>query len=115
MSIVKVTFSLKGRINRKTYILFFIAFMVLYVILTEILGENAGNGLFVLLAFYPLLSLQVKRWHDLDKSGWWCLAGIVPILNLLCFIRLLTRKGTEGTNRFGDDPLLGSKVETLQV
>jgi uncharacterized membrane protein YhaH (DUF805 family) len=104
MSIPKVSFKFKGRINRKTFGLFFLAFLFLDIVLTEILGD-LGEFLFILIGFFPLLTLQIQRWHDLDKSGWWTLANIVPILNLLCLIRLLSKKGTEGINRFGEDPL----------
>ena len=40
----------------------------------------------------------------MDKSGWWVLLILVPILNLATYIYLLIKKGTNGANRFGAVP-----------
>ncbi|MBI2512119.1 MAG: DUF805 domain-containing protein [Opitutae bacterium] len=49
------------------------------------------------------LAAQVKRWHDLDRSGWMVLVSLVPIVgflvNLICLGFL---RGTAGANRFGE-------------
>ena len=50
-------------------------------------------------------ALQAKRWHDRDKSAWWILLNFIPIANLWALIETLFLRGTEGSNRFGDDPL----------
>ena len=47
----------------------------------------------------------VKRFHDLDKSGWFVLGLLVPFFNIYLWILLLFVKGTTGANRFGMDPL----------
>jgi uncharacterized membrane protein YhaH (DUF805 family) len=50
--------------------------------------------------------VQIKRWHDLDKSGWWVLVNLIPILGgLWSLIECGFLKGTNGQNRFGPDPL----------
>ena len=60
----------------------------------------------ILLIFMMIasLALVVRRLHDLDKSGWWYLLiftiiGIIPLIIWFC------SKGTEGENRFGENPL----------
>jgi len=58
----------------------------------------------ILLLFWPSIAVQVKRWHDLDKSGWWVLANLVPIIGGLIFIGIGFIRGTRGNNRFGSDP-----------
>ncbi len=50
------------------------------------------------------LALVVRRLHDTNKSGWWYLIiftiiGILPLLYWYC------KKGDEGENRFGSNPL----------
>ncbi len=69
-------------------------------------------GLFVLGMILPQISLQVRRFHDRNISGWWYLAlvvlGAVPYLGLipcLAITVISVLKGTEGPNRFGPDPL----------
>lgn len=52
------------------------------------------------------LSLTVKRYHDRDKSGWWVLIQLVPIVGAVwAFIETGCLAGTSGSNRFGSDPL----------
>ena len=47
----------------------------------------------------------VRRLHDLDKSGWWIWLFLVPLFNIYLGALLFFKKGTEGPNRFGMDPL----------
>lgn len=63
----------------------------------------------VLLLLAPLLiwisvAVQVKRWHDRDKSGWWFLMNFVPIIGWIwVLIECGFLRGTMGPNRFGDE------------
>ena len=91
---------------------------------------NAAVGPWVLLWIVSLLAVVQKRLHDLDISGWW-LPGFIIVLLLLDsslsasfpsipedirrsiisiamgvgIIWLGSAKGTEGSNRFGPDPI----------
>ena len=59
----------------------------------------------LLLFFWMLFAIAVKRYHDHDSSGWWSVLGLVPFfgqLGLLVSLGIL--KGKEGDNRFGPDP-----------
>ena len=93
-------FTSEGRLNRKSYIYrsFFLSIVLFVVqgILSFVLGifQLAAN-----------IMMGVRRLHDLDKSGWWMLLLIVPLVNLFFCLYLLFFKGTEGPNEYGDDPL----------
>ncbi|PDT04970.1 DUF805 domain-containing protein [Rhizobium chutanense] len=70
------------------------------------------GGLFILTILLPLISLQVRRFHDRNISGWWYLAlivlGMVPTIGSvsgLAITALSVLRGTDGPNRFGPDPL----------
>jgi len=55
---------------------------------------------------YVGLVIQVKRWHDRNKSGLWVLIAIIPYIGALwTFIECGCLRGTAGANRFGPDPL----------
>jgi uncharacterized membrane protein YhaH (DUF805 family) len=55
------------------------------------------------------LAVQIKRWHDRDKSGWWALMNLVPIVGQIwVLVECGFLRGTEGVNRFGKDPLTQS-------
>ena len=63
---------------------------------------SAVFGLAVLL---PYISVIVRRLHDTDRSGWWYWIGLVPLVGFILLIVWWASKGTDGPNRFGDDPL----------
>ena len=66
---------------------------------------NAVLWPFVLLS----IIIQIKRWHDRDKSGWWVLINLIPYLGQAwTVIECGFMKGTVGNNRFGLDPLSSS-------
>lgn len=61
------------------------------------------SGIYSLAVYLPILALQVRRLHDINRSGWWLLfsgTGIGSILLLIWFCKA----GTEDTNLFGSDP-----------
>ena len=65
-------------------------------------------GILWLIIIWPAICLYAKRWHDRDKSGWWSLIGLVPIIGgIWMLVELGFLPGTEGPNRFGPDPLAG--------
>ena len=76
--------------------------------------SNAMSGMIVpfsilfLVFLWPSLAIYTKRWHDRDKSGWWSLIMFVPIIGGIWFlVECGFLRGTDGPNRFGDDPLGG--------
>ncbi len=51
------------------------------------------------------LVVQLKRWHDRDKSVWWLFINLVPYVGWLwVLIELGCLRGTKGPNRYGPDP-----------
>ena len=116
--------SFSGRINRGTFWKINLTAVVLIVLLgvgAAILipqiapamkgaGESGGIVFTILLfAVYGLaiwisLATAAKRWHDLDKSAWFVLLNIIPLVGFLAFLYVGCVPGTEGQNRFGDVP-----------
>ena len=56
----------------------------------------------------PNLGMAVRRLHDLDKSGWFLLLGLIPIIGVIILLFWFVQRGTVGDNRFGPDPLASS-------
>lgn len=124
MSIMDLLFSFKGRIRRSQYWLAaLVAGVVFGVLINVIIGftfaANPGaleQGQFqpivwigMGLAYIPLiwisLALAIKRWHDRDKSGWWVLIGLIPIVGgIWTLIECGFLDGTQGPNKFGPSP-----------
>lgn len=105
-----------GRSRRKEYWMFVLLQMLLLVPLVLIAmaldGDASGGGLFLIavLGLYflvfliPGLAVQVRRFHDQDKSGWLVLLGFIPYIGGLILLIFMCLEGTRGHNRFGPDP-----------
>jgi|SRR5579871_2152233 len=62
----------------------------------------------VLGVFPPMISATVRRAHDRDCPGKWCLIYFVPFGSIWLLVSFC-RRGTAGDNRFGPDPLAESR------
>ncbi len=118
-------FSYKKRLNRLRYIKRTVAIGIINVLLAvaisiiEVANNNNHNidisttvlilAVFIVTASIVVLTsstmLQIRRFHDVDRSGWWVLTTFIPIVGIIPGIYLLFAKGTVGDNRFGPDPL----------
>lgn len=59
---------------------------------------------FVLAALIPGLACAVRRLHDSEKSGWWILICLVPIVGGIILLVFLLLDGTSGANKYGVNP-----------
>ena len=118
ISIPKVLFSFSGRISRSEYwikgVLVLMPFSILNNILFFAVNSDVAYIFAVIISvisLWPGIALNVKRWHDRDRSTLWFLTLLIPFVNLGFMIWIMVEtyflKGTDGTNRFGDDPLQG--------
>lgn len=105
-----------GRINRARFwagVVVLIIGAIIFHVLDRAIGtfnyeRGVGilSGLYSLAIIYPAILLYAKRWHDRDKSGWWTLILLVPIIGSIWFlIEQGFLRGTDGENRYGPDPL----------
>lgn len=102
----------QGRIPRSTFWKYFgclygAMIVVAFVSEKAELPEPAKALLMCLLLPFMLIGIlvQIKRWHDRDKSGWWVLINFIPCLGgIWALIELGFLPGTAGPNRFGPDP-----------
>ena len=91
--------------------MYYVPLIIGYIIVSttsNVLGEEVAIIILCLVGlvlFWSLIAIQVKRWHDRDKSGWWILINFIPIVGAWALIENGFLRGTEGKNRFGEDPL----------
>lgn len=67
-------------------------------------GEQPVSSLFSLLVLLPNLAVGARRLHDTDRSAWWLLIGLVPVIGPIVLLVFFVLDGTVGPNRFGPDP-----------
>jgi uncharacterized membrane protein YhaH (DUF805 family) len=110
-------FSFDGRIGRQTYWLSLLALFVISLVamLIDVMlgtfyehGYGLVSGIVSILSIYSYIAVYAKRWHDRNKSGWWTLIVLVPVIGgLWMLIECGFLRGTDGPNDFGSDPLAG--------
>jgi uncharacterized membrane protein YhaH (DUF805 family) len=101
-------FDFNGRARRSEY-WWFVLFIVIAYLAIGIIGGglNLGDtiqvvaGVFNLAILIPSLAVTVRRFHDLDKSGWFILINFIPLVGPFIVLYWMTQPGTEGSNRFG--------------
>lgn len=99
-----------GRAGRPEYWYFALfSFIVqIAIAMVSIASENASNilmAIFILGSLLPSIGVGVRRLHDTDRSGWWMLIGIIPLIGTIVLIVFFCLRGTEGPNRFGEGPM----------
>lgn len=106
-----------GRARRREYWSFALFFLVIFFA-TEVLvsfGKGSHNvaiqigGAAMLVVFavgslVPGLAVRIRRLHDINKSGFWILIAILPIIGELVLLVFSLLPGTRGANRYGPDP-----------
>jgi putative ABC transporter len=106
------TFS--GRARRKEYWMFFL-FNVLISLGLGVLDVVAGtysveyetgffSALYSLLVLIPSIAVSVRRLHDTNRSGWWVVISLIPIIGVLVLFVFTCLDSQPGTNRFGVNP-----------
>ena len=113
-----------GRSQRKEYWMFLLGVVIVAIVLAAVegvLGMSGSiigmygplTGLLILGIIIPGLAVQVRRFHDQDKSGWFVLLGFIPIVGGLIVLVFMLLKGTDGPNRFGPNPLDPNHADTF--
>jgi uncharacterized membrane protein YhaH (DUF805 family) len=104
-----------GRSRRKEYWMYVLGVLIVAIVLgivEGILGLSGMIGgvygplttLFLLAIIIPSIAVQVRRFHDQDKSGWFVLLSLIPFVGGLIVLVFMCLEGTRGPNRFGPDP-----------
>lgn len=93
-----------GRSNRGEYWWAFLGIIIVSVVLTivdTVTGVPILGPIFSLATLVPGISIGVRRLHDIDKSGWWLLIALVPLVGFLVLLYFLVQKPNPVANRFG--------------
>jgi hypothetical protein len=103
-----------GRARRKEYwmfALFNIVFFIVAIILDNVLGTTIGvlpygvfYFLYALAVLLPGLAVGVRRLHDVGKSGWMMLIGLIPLIGAIWLLVLACTDSQAGTNKWGENP-----------
>lgn len=97
----------EGRAGRAEFwywaLVCFIINIVLGVV-DQIIGIGIFEGLFGLATLLPGIGVAIRRLHDTNRSGWWLLIGLIPIVGFIVLIIFYVQEGQKGANQYGPDP-----------
>ena len=116
-------FSFNGRIGRLRYMAYSTgSYFLLMLVMIPLVGTSAFMGGEEAMSTFAMIAMGVgyiamvvvgvafgkRRLNDLNRSGWWILLSIVPIVNLLFSIYVIFFPGTDSDNDFGAAPAANS-------
>ena|ERR1022692_2871398 len=115
---LRTTLVYRGRASRSAYWWFYLFQGLVGLALELILfvpiaiagrsGSNTGSTAAVTIILVPAfiwlglasLAVTVRRLHDIDRSGWWLLFGLVPFVGGLTLFIFTLMAGTPGPNQY---------------
>ena len=111
----KRTLDFRGRAGRKEYWLYFLIYVIQLVVAmvidNTVLAAMTGPGgvgvfyvLVILANLVTALSAGFRRLHDTNRSAWWLLIGLIPLIGGIVLLIFYVLPGTPGPNRFGPAP-----------
>lgn len=114
LEVLKKYSAFSGRARRKEYWVFLLFNIVISVALAVIDGatgtfsEEMGLGLlggvYALAVLIPSIAVSVRRLHDTDRSGWWLLLAVVPVLGAIVLLVFMALDSKPGENQYGPNP-----------
>lgn len=101
----------EGRASRSEYWYFTLMNVIIGFVLGLIgsiltLEEVTGalSVIYMLAVIIPSLAVSIRRLHDTDRSGWWLLIGLIPLIGPIVLLVFFVLDSTPGDNRFGQNP-----------
>ncbi|HCL67400.1 MAG TPA: DUF805 domain-containing protein [Rhizobium sp.] len=83
----------------------FLVNIVASVIDEIIFGVGILDTLSALALLLPSLAVGARRLHDIDRSAWWLLLVLVPIVGWIVLIYFNVQPGQQGENQYGQPPV----------
>lgn len=120
LKVLKQYVDFSGRARRMEYWMFVLISVLISLVLTTVdvllfgytmFPEDPSeislaplNTLYGLAVLLPSLAVSVRRLHDSNRTGWWILVALIPLIGPLVLLVFLCLDGTPAPNRFGPDP-----------
>jgi uncharacterized membrane protein YhaH (DUF805 family) len=125
LKVLKQYADFSGRARRKEYWMFAL-FNAIFAIVSMILDNALGLTiaglpygafylLYVLAVLIPGLAVAVRRLHDVGKSGWMLLIGLIPIIGGIWLLVLMVTDSNTGDNEYGANPKTASDDQSVSI
>lgn len=101
------SFDFKGR-ARRTEFWMFTLFCFIFALCAMLIDYVLGTGIFSILwrfaIIIPTLAVSVRRLHDVGKSGWMYLIGLIPVIGTIWLLVLFCTDSQAEQNKWGMCP-----------
>lgn len=114
LAVLKKYAVFSGRAQRAEYWFFTLFNIIITIVLAFVdagLGTiDPGTGLalfgtvYALGVLIPGLAVSIRRLHDTNRSGWWLLIGLIPLIGLIVLIVFMVQDSDSGDNQHGANP-----------
>ena len=105
VKVLKNYVNFEGRARRKEYWFYTLAIFIAIVV-AMILDAILGTGylfyaIVILGTFLPSLAVGIRRLHDTNRSGWWYLICLIPLIGPILLIIWLATETIREPNQWG--------------
>jgi uncharacterized membrane protein YhaH (DUF805 family) len=94
-----------GRSSRAEFWWYFLANIIISIVLNVLVAASSifwvPYVIYSLAVLIPGLAVGVRRLHDTNRSGWWLLIALIPIVGIIVLIVFWASEGTPGPNVHG--------------
>jgi uncharacterized membrane protein YhaH (DUF805 family) len=108
IAVLKKYAEFSGRARRKEFWMFVLINFAISIVLGIVEGllGDAGflSSIYGLAVMVPSIAVSARRLHDINKSGWLQLLGLIPLVGLIILIVFFAKEGDAGPNAYGADP-----------
>ena len=95
-----------GRARREEFWMFVLVNLIVTIVLNLISGFIGMIYGFAVLV--PSLAVGARRLHDTNRSGWWQLIGLIPVIGIIVLIVFFVQDSQPGNNQYGANPKTGA-------
>ncbi len=108
IAVLKNYAGFSGRARRTEYWMFFLISAIVSIVLGAVEGVLGSPGvlstLYSLAVLVPGLAVAVRRLHDTNRSGWWLLIGLIPIIGVIVLLVFTVQDSLMSENQYGPNP-----------
>ncbi len=114
IEVLKKYTEFSGRSRRKEYWYFVLFNFIVSIVLIGVdsmvgtLNSEGGYGVFSTIysiaVLLPTIGVGIRRLHDIGRTGWWLLIGLLPLIGFIVLIIFFVKDSQPGENQYGPNP-----------
>ena len=108
LAVLKKYAEFSGRAQRKEYWMFVLFNLIIGFVLAFVEGffgsPGVLAGIYGLAVLIPGIAVSIRRLHDTNRSGWWMLICLIPVIGGLVLLVFMVLDSQKQENQYGPNP-----------